>query len=201
VLASFFMLAAGLNQQQATDLAGSVVSWRGGVPGCPDNGYYQSLNPPYTCKGKNFEILDELLLVKVMTRAIFEAVKSDLTVFGSGAVNINTADSTVLQSLGLSSVLAGKIVGFRAGKDGVEGTGDDNVLTTVNNMVNVIGATVSLTQQETAQLTNMVVAGVFCVRSGRFMGIAQGQSPGSGMTTQITFVFNRHKEILFWKEQ
>ena len=62
------------------------------------------------------EVLDELLLVKGVTRDIFDKVKDRVTVYGTGQVNINTAGMRVLQSLGMSEELAEKIRGRIRGK-------------------------------------------------------------------------------------
>jgi type II secretory pathway component PulK len=48
------------------------------------------------------------------------------TPFGSGKININTADVNVLQLIpGVDTTSASDIVKFRAGPDGAEGTADD----------------------------------------------------------------------------
>jgi len=48
------------------------------------------------------------------------------TPFSSGKININTADSTVLQLIpGMDTTTAENIIKWRAGPDGVEGTADD----------------------------------------------------------------------------
>jgi len=66
-------------------------------------------------------------LIKGVTRKLFDKIKDKLTIYGSGAVNINTADSTILQYLGLSPQLVDKINRFRKGIDGKEKTEDDNI--------------------------------------------------------------------------
>jgi len=76
------------------------------------------------CKNAPFEILEELLLVKGMTREIFEKVKEDVTVFGEGKININTVGKRVLYGLGLEEDCAKKVLSYREGTDGEEGTED-----------------------------------------------------------------------------
>lgn len=53
-----------------------------------------------TCHNAPFDSVEELLLVSGMTQALYAALKPYLTVYGSGAVNVNTASSVVLQALG-----------------------------------------------------------------------------------------------------
>ncbi len=78
-----------------------------------ENTYYQNLDEPYHCKNAPFEVLNELLLVKGMTKDIFygrygdenKGIKSVtgisqyLTVYGDGKININEASAMVIQSL------------------------------------------------------------------------------------------------------
>jgi general secretion pathway protein K len=53
-------------------------------------------------------------------------LKDVFTPFGSGRININTADATVLQMIpGVDNIAAENIVQLRAGPDGMAGTGDD----------------------------------------------------------------------------
>jgi general secretion pathway protein K len=88
--------------------------------------HYESLPSPYTCKNAPFDTLEELLLVKGMTREIFYGVPGDetagikpapgmcqfLTIYGDGKISINDAPAEVLQSLSdnIDAALAGAIV-------------------------------------------------------------------------------------------
>ena len=70
--------------------------------------YYNSLKEPYSCKDGPFDVIEELLLVKGMTKEIlygsedgeniYEGVAKYLTVYGSGNININTAPALVLEA-------------------------------------------------------------------------------------------------------
>ena len=71
--------------------------------------YYSSLKEPYSCKDGPFDSIEELLLVKGMSREIlygsgdeddeniYQGVAEYLTVYGSGNININTAPEVVLE--------------------------------------------------------------------------------------------------------
>jgi general secretion pathway protein K len=81
---------------------------------------------PYECKNAPFETLNELLLVKGMTRAIFygltgeetrnigvvEGIQQYLTIYGDGKVNINEASPGIILSLAdeMNPALANSIV-------------------------------------------------------------------------------------------
>jgi general secretion pathway protein K len=70
-----------------------------------ENSYYQSLEPAYSCRNGPFRELEELLLVKGITKELFygtmekPGISKYLSVYGDGRININTADPLVLASL------------------------------------------------------------------------------------------------------
>lgn len=103
--------------------------------------YYLSLPQPYRPPNGNFEFVEELLLVRGMTREIFSGTVGDrdrlaallgtmpadrdfrpgeylgirqfLTVSGSGQVNVNTANLDVLVALGVAATEAQAIIQSR----------------------------------------------------------------------------------------
>ncbi len=70
-----------------------------------ENGYYQSLENPYSCKNGPIESLGQMLHIKGVTKELFHGnehvpgISNYLTVYGDGKININTADPLVLSSL------------------------------------------------------------------------------------------------------
>ncbi|MBU1903884.1 MAG: type II secretion system minor pseudopilin GspK [Proteobacteria bacterium] len=70
-----------------------------------ENGYYQSLENPYSCKNGPVESLGEMLLIKGMTEERFfggehgPGISNYLTIYGDGKININTADPLILSAL------------------------------------------------------------------------------------------------------
>jgi len=68
--------AAGIEDPDALILTDSILDWRSNADAEPrDNGakndYYLSLNPPYIAKNGRFDAIEELLLVRGMTRDYF----------------------------------------------------------------------------------------------------------------------------------
>lgn len=124
-----FHLAGGLSEEDAQDLANAVLDWREVLDqelvGFYGDEYYSSLNYPYEPKKGNFEILDEVLMVKGMNPDVFNRVKDFITVYGEGKVNLNTAPRPVLLALGLSDDVADFIIRGRNGEDGLSATEDD----------------------------------------------------------------------------
>jgi type II secretory pathway component PulK len=202
ILKRFLELAADVSSRQAAEISASIIDWRKAQDTQNKDVkslYYQDLNLQYPYKKKNFEVLEELLLVEAMTRDIFNKIKSRVTVYGSGEVNINTADKLVLESLGISSDLAEKIIHFRIGTDGKEATSDDNIFLATENIVNTLYNAEHLSRQEQNQLVNAVTSGLLCVRSNYFSGTSTGKNNNDYYS--IDFVFNRDKNINFWREE
>lgn len=118
-----------LLSQENADTAVSIMNWRGPqlATGAQDDNYYNSLTPPYECKHAQFSCIEELMLVKGITPAIFASVKDYITVNGDGRVNLNTATARVMLAFGLSSPAVEEIINYRNGVDRIAGTKDDMV--------------------------------------------------------------------------
>lgn len=202
VLERFFETVAELTPQQAGDVSACIMDWREAGEKARKNGakssYYQALGPSYPSKNKDFELLEEILMVKGVTPDIFNKIKDRITVYGTGAVNINTADKLVLKSLGMSDSLADKIIHFRNGNDGIEATSDDNFFSAAENIISILRAAEKLTPDESGQLANIAASGLLCVRSDNFRGESTGKSVKDYL--RIDFVFSRGKTIRFWRE-
>lgn len=106
------------------DIALSVANWRSAGNNTDDN-YYKSLTPPYECKHAEFCAIEELMLVKGFTPALFAGIKDYVTVFGDGKVNINTATKRVFLAYGLNESAVQGIIDYRNGIDKNPGTKDD----------------------------------------------------------------------------
>jgi general secretion pathway protein K len=205
VLKKLFETYAGVSELAAQEIAASILRWHGPQAKpeeeCPDNSYYRSLSPSYVCKNKDFEVLDELLLVKGITRQIFNKVQDKLTVYGPGAVNINTAGRSVLQCLGLSASLVEKIMEFRNGADGQEGTGDDNIAKSTESLVSEMSAKVELTTEDQTQLTEAFKNSLLGIYSHYFRGSSVSTLEGNAGSVRIDFVIGRAYDIKFWREE
>lgn len=139
----------GVDEDEAEEIAYCIVDWRdedsdiGKHPefkrilGAEDE-YYQGLDKPYPCKNGDFELIEELLLVKQVSSTIFYGYKDKkgktsvglkdfVTIYTDGEVNINTASERVLSALFGPDFeeLPQKIAAYRRGADGVIGTSDD----------------------------------------------------------------------------
>ena len=123
-------------------------------PAGAESDYYQGLAQPYYAKNAPLDDVSELLMIKGVTPKMYWntnndpgaqhhnklgfghllseepdylfALKDVVTPFGTGKININTADETVLMLIpGMTTEAAENIIKYRAGPDGAEGTDDD----------------------------------------------------------------------------
>ena len=72
-----------------------------------------------------FQSKESLLSIDGITTGIYASLEPLITVYGKGAVNMNTAQTPVLQALGMDDDLIRMIDSYRNGGDGVEWTEDD----------------------------------------------------------------------------
>ncbi|MBW1999504.1 MAG: type II secretion system minor pseudopilin GspK [Deltaproteobacteria bacterium] len=90
-----------------------------------EDSYYAGLDPPYSCKDGPLDSLEELLLVRGITRELFygtgerPGISEFLTVWGDGKININTAQPLVLKALSkhLDRDMVEAMVAYRSEED------------------------------------------------------------------------------------
>jgi general secretion pathway protein K len=108
------------------ELIDGIIDWQDADPiGNAENSYYEGLERPYKSKNKDFEFTEELLLVRGVTRTLFDKIKDYITVYGEGKVNVNTAPAEVLIAIIPNPEIVNSIIKDRSGPDNVEGTDDD----------------------------------------------------------------------------
>ena len=98
-----------LERRRAEDLLDAIKDWIDAddeATGAGAEGaYYAGLGRPYAIKNAPLDCIEELLMVKGMTRELFYGTGESaglvqcLTVFGEGKININTAPKPVLGAL------------------------------------------------------------------------------------------------------
>jgi general secretion pathway protein K len=98
-----------LEQDKVEDIVDSIKDWIDkddeSTRFVAENSYYRTLDRPYSCRNAALESLEELLLVKGITRELFygtgdvSGISDYLTIHGDGKININTADPVVLKAL------------------------------------------------------------------------------------------------------
>ena len=195
---------AELDKNEAAELANAIVDWRDTdiviSPGGAESNYYEGLKVPYECKNGEFQVIEELLLVKGMTPEIFSKLQSVITIYGEGKININTVDATTLYGLGLDMDFAEAIVEFRQGGDTEIGTDDDNIFTTTGELRDVGPFFTDESTQINYILDTLTVkSDIFRINSFGIFETGQRR-----LQRNIVCVVKRQKaappEILYWRE-
>lgn len=200
ILKNLLETAGGAGVEEAYGIAASIVNWRSPEDRALKEGagafYYSTLARPYKCKNAPMESLEELLLVKGMTRSIYGRLKGRVTLYGDGAVNINTAPRVTLLSLGMGDLLADKIMHFRAG-------GAENIFDDTAAIETLLKEKESISAEESGIISNLIAKNLLSVNSDNFSAAAIGfigKSSGPG-AARIEFVFDRKNNALrYWRE-
>ncbi len=195
-----------LNDQDATKLARSLLDWRlngeSEPAGFYSEDYYSNLQYPYPKKNAYYETLDELLLVKGLNKEIYDKLIPYVTIYGSGAVNINTASKEVLEALGMKDTLIEKIMAVRRGKDEREGTGDDRIFSKPFEIVAELNAFIALTLEETRAIDTLNMRKFLGTHSSYFTIEAAGKLAGRSNSKSVCAVYAaREDKIVYWKER
>ncbi|MFH1856004.1 MAG: hypothetical protein ABH836_02090 [Candidatus Omnitrophota bacterium] len=195
-----FFSMSGCADSQAVQLAECVIDWRDvdnePFPRGAEDDYYNNLEIPYNCKDANFESIEEVLLVKGMNNEIFSGIKENVTVFGNGAVNVNTADRKVLIALGIKQSLADKIINYRLKPGGVV-VGDEGFFKNIDE----ISEKINLSEDETEIIDSLKTANIISVSTSVFRAGCAGKLNNSDITGEIVYILNRTGKIYYWKQK
>lgn len=101
---------------------------------------------------------EDIVGVEGMTEELYAAFRDFVTVYGAGAVNLNTAALEVMEAEGMDADLSQKIRAFRAGEDAEEGTQDDGVFLQPSDIVPRLEP-FGLNAQQAALLGTLVSSG------------------------------------------
>ncbi|MBW2630659.1 MAG: general secretion pathway protein GspK [Deltaproteobacteria bacterium] len=99
----------GLDEQQVRDIVDAVKDWIDEDDETTGFGaediYYGGLENPYACKNAPLDCIEELLMVKGITENLYygtdeiPGIAEYFTLYGKGAININTAPNLILRAL------------------------------------------------------------------------------------------------------
>lgn len=206
ILKNLIQNVLGWDGKEAQLLAHAVRDWRefgeSEAAGFYSDDYYDNLKYPYPQKKSNFELLEELLLVKMMTKDIYDKLQPYITVYGDGKVNVNTAPRLVLLSLGFSADLVKKILSARRGQDGKEATKDDFIFQHSYDFFSDLSRFFELDDEDISQINDLNAKGLWGTNSSvyRIESIATLSSGSSSKL--ITCVFNaQENKMKHWKEE
>lgn len=191
---------AGMEGDDAIAAGFAVVDWRDSDSTYqhPDFGAedadYAEMPKPYEAKDAPFQAVEELLLVKGISREIFDKIEKFVTVT-EGAVNANTAPKEVLLAMGMSEILTGKILDYRAGPDKLPQTEDDLHFTAPENIFQELSRFIAVDAAEEAVLNNLVSAGQLGTSSAYFTAHSRGTLKKTGGFVDIQAVMDRNGKI------
>ena len=164
VLRRLFKEACGMGDDESAALVDTILDWRDSdddtAPLGAEKRYYQGLTPAYAPRNGKFATLGELRWVKGMTAEIYTKIRSYITLDSAGLVNLNTASAPVLAAVGFSKALCDKIVTFRNGRDGLEGTPDDRSFEDLSSAVQLLANASYLDNNAKNNLYNFDSSGI-----------------------------------------
>jgi type II secretory pathway component PulK len=186
----------------------AVLDWRDTDdvprPGGAENAYYMSLPSPYACRNGPFRIVEELQMVNGMTPEILKEVYGLITTHGLGSVNFNTCGERVLECLGLPEHVIDAVILCRGGPDSIEGTEDDMIFKTVEDIRTGLEGYLELTEDEIGRIDELVRKGMLSVKSSCFRIHSVGATASGDARKEITAVVERQREglpqVVFWYE-
>ena len=201
VLKRLFQFLLNADDFKSQEMAACIVDWRDGdsmlsLPiGSAEDSDYRALSYSYEAKDSSFQVLDEALLVQGFSQQDFEKIKDYITVYGNGRVNINTASGAVLLALGLNQETVEKILEFRRGQDKIEGTQDDFLISSPDQIKQVGGLNAVEAAKLEAAIDNYLTAS-----SDTFMIKGIATLGNKKRTAEVVCVADREGQILYWKE-
>ena len=84
-------------------LVNPIIDWidknKETMPDGAEDETYQALPSPYETSNAPIKTLEEILFIKGMTAEVYQKISPYLTVYSETKINVNTADSLILQSL------------------------------------------------------------------------------------------------------
>jgi general secretion pathway protein K len=126
------LMVLGTTPELAQAIAQGIVDWRTGSPGgsfTQFDQYYMTLTPSFRARHASFHEIEELLLVRGVTRDLFygsyihdlqgqlvrrAGLRDCLSVYGSvSLIDVNTAEPAVMQAIGVSPGAVAAILSFR----------------------------------------------------------------------------------------
>jgi type II secretory pathway component PulK len=204
VLGNLLVIAGGMENEEAYTLASYIIDWRdlddrqfrsevlSEASGYLGGGY------KYTPKNNLFSNIEEILLVRGVSKKLFFKIKDYITVFTDGKININTSSREVLLALGINESLVDKIIYYRSGANTVAGDGDDKNFGSVETVVGDLGKYIDLTSQEEENFNDILRKGFFTCTSDFFSGVSISRMDNTELSCRIKFVFDREQNIYYW---
>lgn len=195
----------GSSGQELDELAVSIVDWRkkgsSELAGFYSDEYYANLRDPYPVKDSDYEILEELQLVRGASPEIFSRLSPYVTVYGDGKVNVNTATPPVLLALGLDPSVVDMILKVRRGNDGMEATADDFIFCRTYDIVSDIKSQLKLKGKEAALLDQLEGQEFLGTESSFFFIQSEGRFKDATEVGRVHCIYDASsRRVVYWQE-
>ena len=206
ILTRLFVVAAGIEEEEARTIAASILDWKdeddNPYEGGAESFYYKGQRPAYVPKNANFGTLEELLLVKGITDEIYRRILPYVTLDSNDTININTAPKAVLNGLGFSESLSRKVVSYRKGPDGLEGTPDDMIFKELGAVVDNLNRVLALSEDERNSLESFIGSAGLAVNSENFsLSVIAWLNQDKNQQLWVSCTVNRQGTVIRWSEQ
>ncbi len=194
----------GIPREDARQIVEAIEDWRDADSdersfGAEDY-YYRSLSDAYDCKDAPFQNIEELRLIRGMTPDLYQRLEPYVTVYGSGRVNLNTAERPVLEALGLSASGVASLLAFRTGEDSTEASGDERRLVSVVTLQDELRP--YLTAEDLHQLAVLAQQNLIGTASEAIrltVDVEEDQHPASRV--RLAAVIDRQGHMKLWSER
>lgn len=205
-LQNLMLLTVAKEEDQAAVLAEAIIEWREfgqtQVEGFNSEGYYATLEFPYEIKDFEFEVIEELMLVRGFTPEIFNRLVPFITIYGDGLVNINTAPRIVLMALGLPGEVADKMISVRKGVDEEEATKDDYIFYKTFDIASEMSTFVDLRREEVTQVDQLNASRKIKTNSDYFLIQSHAYTDPQKPEKMVQSVYNaKDNLIIYWREK
>jgi len=117
---------------------------------------------------KPFSPKEEIMAVEEIEREDYDAIKNVVTIYGTGAVNINTAPVETFDLVGMDSDLSSQILKYRIGEDGELYTEDDGIFESTGEIVDNLKEVGALTLSEEQDLISLISKKLLDVKSSSY---------------------------------
>jgi len=181
-----------LGPQEGMEIVDSIIDWmdeNDDISGMgAESSYYASLPLPYKAKNGPLDCIEELLMIKGISKEVFAGTSKKpgliqcVTIYGTGAININTAPKPVLRALcaELTEELADRMDDYR-----LNPANDLSYVTWYKNVPGMGGITIK------PELVEMVKSNYFTIRS---TGMTEGmQQSINGVVQRSPF------KVMSWR--
>ena len=185
-----------------TIIADYIVDWLDSDSlGDGEEDFYQGLSVPYHCKNDLIECLEEMYLIRGITAEIFKKLKTYITIYGDGKININTAGEEVFVALGMDDTLTQQILDYRSQDGGEE---DLYSFKTLESIIPNLNNYQQLTSAQMQILTALIQAGYLTVCSSIFTANVTSVLNNSKLIKRVNVVLQREEnnniKIKYWHE-